>query len=126
MSAAAPTEAPLAPPVLGIPSAPEPEVDADRASLLLDLDASWPVFAEHFPGNPMFPGSASVRLLLDLARRIHPGTRGLRDVRFARPLVPPARARFTAERLADASVRVTAQIEQDDGTWTVAIRGEVT
>ncbi|MFF9274641.1 hypothetical protein [Streptomyces griseosporeus] len=111
--------------LLGIPVAPEVRHTDRTVTAVLDLDPGWPVFAEHFPGNPVLPGSAAAHLLLGLARRLDPAARGLRDVRFARPLVPPARVRLTATADDAGAVTCTAVIEQQDGPEVVAVRGEV-
>nr|BFD87682.1 hypothetical protein StreXyl84_70830 [Streptomyces sp. Xyl84] len=108
--------------LLGIPLTWETVRDhgADKVSARLELDPRWPVFAEHFPGDPMLPGSAVVHLMAQLARELDRGAqrgdvpaRTLRDVRFARPLVPPGRVTFTAERRADGGVRCEAVLEPE-------------
>jgi acyl dehydratase len=73
----------------------------------------------------VLPVSASALVVLGVARRLDRAARGLRDVRFARPLVPPARVRLTATADDAGAVTCTAVIEQQDGPEVVAVRGEV-
>ncbi|MFF1925228.1 hypothetical protein ACFVW8_32245 [Streptomyces sp. NPDC058221] len=119
--------------LLGIPLTwpPGPADGCDVIERNLRLDPHWPVFAEHLPGNPMLPGSAIVHLMSELAQQlagaarydaVHTGV--LRDVRFARALVPPARVRFTARRAQrpDERIECTAVLEEPTGD-VVAARG---
>ncbi|WP_406454315.1 hypothetical protein OH768_16445 [Streptomyces sp. NBC_01622] len=108
--------------LLGIPLAPPVDRSAGAVTAVLDLEEHWPVFAEHFPGNPMLPGSAAVHLMLGLARHLDPAARALRHVRFARPLVPPARIRCTATTT-DGAIVCTV-LTEEDGREVVAVRGE--
>jgi len=110
------------PELLGIPLAPPVDRSADTITAVLDLEEDWPVFAEHFPGNPVLPGSATVHLMLGLAQHLDPAARAMRHVRFARPLVPPARIRCTATTTRGVIVCTVLTVEDD--REVVAVRGE--
>ena len=133
--------------VLGVPLCPDPVPDgAGGYRAELDLDPDWPIFAEHFPGRPMLPGSFSAQLMATVATALADGAasdgtasdgtasdgadaagrQSLREVRFSVPLVPPARIRVTAAPDRDRPGTVRCQILLlGAAEETVAVRGEV-
>ncbi|MEY9836940.1 hypothetical protein [Streptacidiphilus sp. EB103A] len=121
-----------APCVLGAPLTLDPVPDGTGGcSAELELDPGWPIFAEHFPGRPMLPGSLTAHLMATVAAAVpgaEPGPRpaSLRGVRFQAPLVPPARIRVTAapDPAHGDTVRCLVLLLGPAGD-TVAARGEV-
>ena len=61
-----------------------------RMSVLFEPDD--PCFREHFPGNPMVPGSLVTGLFLALIAHFHerPGQLLIRRISFSRPAMPGA------------------------------------
>ncbi|MDH6117265.1 hypothetical protein [Kitasatospora sp. GAS204B] len=119
----------MTPRVLGAPLTVTPVADGHGGwSAELELDPDWPIFAEHFPGNPMFPGSLTVRLMSALAESALGAARyEVREVRFGTALVPPAvvRLRAVPDPARTDTLRCQVLLSTTDGE-TVAARGEVT
>jgi 3-hydroxymyristoyl/3-hydroxydecanoyl-(acyl carrier protein) dehydratase len=98
-----------APTMLGIPlSLCGIEDSTGRVTVELTLDPAWQVFAEHFPGDPVLPGSATLHLMIRTAALLAPGARlgSIAHVRFGAALRPGARLRLVAIGGAHCSVRV--------------------
>ncbi len=127
-AAPVPPPAPPADPLARLPHADpfrfvtraEAVVADDHARAVWSVTGAEPFLAGHFPGNPLVPGVLIAEALAQTAGLVAAPADGVGklahvDVRFDRPVVPPADLVLTAKQ-----VRKVVHLRQFDVTATVA------
>ena len=105
------------------------DVEKGRASGAAFVSADHPLFADHFPGYPLLPGSLILELAAQvcgpLAEEFAKTTVGIerwailgmvRDARFLRPVFLPATLEINAEisRSQDSSININVTVTSND------------
>lgn len=73
------------------------QIDADRAELLLRVDAALPWFVGHFPGQPLLPGVAQLHWVMHYGvTLLAPGKQfaAVDSIKFQQPVLPDAALRL--------------------------------
>jgi 3-hydroxyacyl-[acyl-carrier-protein] dehydratase len=94
------------------------------------LSGSEPFFAGHFPGNPLVPGVLIAEAMAQLSGLVGPtasneGKLVHLDVRFDRPVAPPAEIVLTSKHLRTIGILQQFEVSASVGQETVA-RGMLT
>lgn len=103
----------------------EPDVQPYEADYTLGADE--PVFAGHFPGNPLFPGVLTLALVRETVRRVEGGAWRLGGVarhKLMRPLVPGDRVsvRCKVKAREGRALDLDCRLALADGTAVASAR----
>jgi len=106
--------------------------DGEAVQLTREVPADHPVFAGHFPGQPLLPGALLVAEVLETARGV-PALRArlgdapaLAAVKFLSPVRPGRHLHITLQPEAGASSGVRFEVRCDDAGGTLAASGRWT
>ena len=99
------------------------DVEQGRASAEAFVDASHPLFADHFPGSPLMPGSLMIELAAQLSgplaeefAKTRMGNERwailgmVRDARFLHPVFLPATLNLSAEVVRSESSTINTNV----------------
>ncbi|MCU0456433.1 MAG: hypothetical protein MUE74_09040 [Bacteroidales bacterium] len=105
-------------------------VSVNKITVKLEIKADHPLFAGHFPGNPILPGAATIQIIKELAelqtrrKLILAGAPVIKFISFMNPLVNNM-ADLTMElNLADDEKTGCTATLSHEGTTFCSFRGE--
>ncbi len=99
----------------------------DEFEAVFPLRADEPVFAGHFPGNPIFPGVLTLALVRETVRRADGGAWVIASIgrqKLMRPLVPgdEVAVRCRVVERGDAALALDCKLTLADGTAVATAR----
>lgn len=93
------------------------------------INAEHPIFAGHFPGQPVVPGVMTLKVVRELAEHVsgwgHTRMQYLRDAKYLRPIVPDGRP-LTVTFTLDADRNVKAEVGDASGAVCTKLRATLT